>query len=154
MSPRASATSILALFLAVGGCVPGEAIVPKNVSTVVNEQGRERTYDLAWQDIRKFEGALNRGESLDYSREAIIILSRMNRLAEGKAGPVSDASSRETLELTTQDALENETEANLVALRAAATQLREAFDRGDFALAQEHALGCLAYLRAVDGSAP
>jgi len=154
MSPRAFTTSIVALILAVGGCVPSEHIVPKNISTMVNEQGRERTYDLAWQDIRRFEGALSRGESLDYSSDAVIILSRMNRLAEGKAGAVNDASSRETLERAAQEAAGNEPEDNLRALGVTASKLREAFDKGNFALAQQHALECLAYSRAVDDLVP
>jgi len=143
----------LALALVLGGCAAGEPIVPKEISTMVNDQGRERTYDLAWQDIRRFEGALRRGENSDYSTEALVILSRMNRLAEGAAGAVRDTASRETLKSSAQAAMGVGTDDNLAALRSAATQLRQAFDGGNFALAQQHALECLAYARAVDGSA-
>ena len=144
----------LAVALVLGGCATGEPIVPREISTIVNDQGRERTYDLAWQDIRRFEGALRRGENRDYPTEALVILSRMNRLAEGTAGAVRDTASRETLTNAAQIAMGAETEDNLAALRAAATQLREAFDRGDFASAQQHALECLAYARANDGFTP
>ena len=69
----------------MGGCAVGEPIVPAKIDEMVNEQGRERAYDVVWQDIRRFEGALERGEQQSFYDQALIILSRINRLAEGKA---------------------------------------------------------------------
>ncbi|MGY9124699.1 MAG: hypothetical protein ACKVI0_06325, partial [Actinomycetales bacterium] len=110
--------------------------MPKAISTMVNEQGRERTYDLAWQDIRRFEGALVRGETSDFSAQALLILSRMNRLAEGKAGGLSDMSSRDALDQAENEAsLVDQLEIRQI-LRGHAALVRESFDAGDFDSAQ------------------
>ena len=147
---RTTLVPLLATLLLLGGCATGEPLVPKDISTMVNEHGRERTYDLAWQDIRRFEGALARGETSDFSAQALLILSRMNRLAEGKAGGLSDMSSRDTLD-------QAEKEASLVdqlqirhILREHAASVRESFDAGDFDSAQRHALEALGAARAFE----
>jgi len=77
--------TVLVASLPMGGCAVGEPIVPAKIDEMVNEQGRERAYDVVWQDIRRFEGALERGEQQSFYDQALIILSRINRLAEGKA---------------------------------------------------------------------
>lgn len=142
--------SLLAVLLFVGGCATGDPVVPKAISTMVNEQGRERTYDLAWQDIRRFEGALMRGETSDFSAQALLILSRMNRLAEGKAGGLSDMSSRDTLDQAKDEAsLLDQLQIRHI-LREHAALVRESFDAGDFDSAQRHALEALGAARAFE----
>jgi len=117
---------------------------------MVNEQGRERTYDLAWQDIRRFEGALVRGETSDFSAQALLILSRMNRLAKGKAGGLSDMSSRDTLDQAKNEAsLLDQLQIRHI-LREHAALVRESFDGGDFNSAQRHALEALGAARAFE----
>ena len=144
-----SATFLVAIALLLGGCAAGEPIVPSEISTMVNDQGRERTYDLAWQDIRRFEGALRRGENADYGAQALVILSRMNRLAEGKAGGLKDTASREYLDLARQTAAGRDAADLRKILEREAVLLRESFDVGDFRSAQSHALQALGLARAL-----
>ena len=144
-----SFTFLVAIALFLGGCAAGEPIVPSEISTMVNDQGRERTYDLAWQDIRRFEGALERGEKADYSAQALIIVSRMNRLAEGKASGLKDVAARESLDLARQTASGRDELDLRKMLEREAVLLRESFDVGDFRSAQTHALQALGLARAL-----
>ena len=144
--------SLLVVLLFVGGCTTGDPVVPKAISTMVNEQGRERTYDLAWQDIRRFEGALTRDESVDYAAQALTILSRMNRLAAGTAGDLSDAVSRDTLEEAEQDASQLSCPQIGQILQENAALIRKSFDSGEFDSAQFHALRALGVSRAFEAS--
>jgi len=136
--------TLLAASLLMGGCAVGEPIVPADIVEMVNEQGRERTYDLVWQDIRRFEGALERGEKSDFADQALVIASRINRLAEGKASSMnrkrfSDAMERATLE---SSAFSKPVQHELLVETVVA--LRIAFDTGDFVKAQNRALRALA----------
>ena len=147
--PRAIAT-VLAASLLVGGCAVGEPIVPANISEMVNEQGRERTFDLVWQEIRRFEGALERGEPARFDDEALIILSRINRLAEGRASGLRSDKFRDVLTAAEQEAGTLNTSERRDRLSQTAMRLRTAFDAGEFAQAQQHALTALGFERALN----
>ena len=149
---RPDLVPLLAILLLLGGCATGEPLVQKDISTMVNEQGRERTYDLAWQDIRRFEGALTRDESVDYAAQALTIFSRMNRLAAGTAGDLSDAVSRDTLEEAEQDASQLSCPQIGQILQENAALIRKSFDSGEFDSAQFHALRALGVSRAFEAS--
>jgi len=145
---RSGALAILAAgLLLVGGCSVGEPIVPADTYELVNEQGRERTYDLVWQDIRRFEGALERGEKSNFADQALTILSRINRLAEGKASGMNRDRFWEVLTNAEQETLALSEPARSGLLLDTARALRKAFDTGDFVGAQTHALEALAQAR-------
>ena len=150
---RSSAPAILtAGLLLVSGCSVGEALVPADTYELVNEQGRERSYDLVWQDIRRFEGALERGEKSDFDHQALLILSRINRLAEGKASGMKHDRFWEVLTVAEQDTLVLSKPARSQILLDTARALRTAFDAGDFVEAQNLALQVLAQARALEPS--
>lgn len=131
--------------LLLTGCSLGPPIVPPDISAIVNEQGRERTYDLVWQDIRRFEGALERGESADFNSQALIILSRINRLAEGHASGMSEEGYRITLEAAKKAAAPLTSAERRQLLHETAIDIRIAFDAGRFTTAQEDALRAVGY---------
>ena len=137
----------LAASLLMGGCTVGKPIVAEEIAQMVNEQGRERTYDLVWQDIRRFEGALERGEPQSFDDQALIILSRINRLAEGKASTMKSDRFQEILLAAEQEAGILTTRELQHILYENAIRLRMAFDAGAFADAQQHALRALGYAR-------
>lgn len=144
--PRLSALAPLTVgLLLLTGCSFGPPIVPPDISAMVNEQGRERTYDLVWQDIRRFEGALERGESADFNTQALIILSRINRLAEGKVSGMREEEHRITLDAAKKTGASLNAAERQQLLHETAIDIRIAFDEGRFAIAQEGALRALAY---------
>ena len=143
---RSSAfASVIVELLLLTGCSFAPPIVPPDISAMVNGQGRERTYDLVWQDIRRFEGALQRGESANFDEQALVILARINRLAQGKASGMTESQYRVILEDTQRTASVLTLPARRELLHQTATKTRIAFDAGRFSKAQEHALQALGY---------
>ena len=134
----------------MGGCTVGQPIVSAEIAEMVNEQGRERTYDLVWQDIRRFEGALERGEPRSFDDQALIILSRINRRAEGKASPMKNDRFREILLAAEHEASMLSAPEQRKLLYEPAVRLRIAFDAGAFADAQKQALTALGYAQALE----
>ena len=146
---------VLAALVAVSwasivGCSTATPIVPPATVSMVNEQGRERTYDLVWQDIRRFEGGLERGEPRSFDDQALIILSRINRLAEGKASPMQSDRYQEILLAAEQEASMLSAPEQRKLLYETAVRLRMAFDAGAFADAQKQALTALGYAQALE----
>ena len=140
----------LAASLLMGGCTVGEPIVAEEIAQMVNEQGRERTYDLVWQDIRRFEGALEREEPQSFDDQALIILSRINRLAEGKASAMKNDRFQEILLAAEEEASMLTAPEQHKLLYETAVRLRKAFDAGAFADAQKQALTALGHAQALE----
>ena len=136
-------------WVSIIGCSTATPIIPPDTVSMVNEQGRERTYDLVWQDIRRFEGALARGEAKSFDDQALIILSRINRLAEGKASPMKNDRFQEILLAAEEEASILTSPEQRKLLYETAVRLRIAFDAGAFADAQKQALTALGYARAL-----
>ena len=57
-----SAFAIVAFVLLVSGCQGPEPLVPRETYQQVNDDGREWTYDTAWQNIRKLNADLELSE--------------------------------------------------------------------------------------------
>lgn len=133
------------------GCSTTPSLVAGDVVDMANEQGRERTYDLLWQDIRRFEGALERGESANFDEQIEVILSRINRLAEGKASRLREGRYREVVNAAAREAAALNASAGQQLLHETATKIRNAFDAGKFSVAQELALQALGYTQALGG---
>ena len=152
MFRTAAVAVLLTGSLLLGGCSERQPIVPTDISKVVNEQGRERAYDLVWQDIRRFEGALKRGEKSNFDDQALVILSRINRLAEGEASAMKHDRFWEILTNAEQETLALSEPARYLLLLQTAHALRAAFDAGEFIEAQELALKALAQAQALGSS--
>ena len=76
---------MVAFVLLASGCQAAEPIVPREVYQKVNDDGREWTYDTAWQNIRKLNADLEAGKLDTLSEDALFITSQMERLETGKA---------------------------------------------------------------------
>lgn len=135
-----SAVAMVAFVLFVSGCQASEPLVPREVYQKVNDDGREWTYDTAWQNIRKLNADLEAGELSQVSDDALFITSQMERLESGKATALTSSWAQGLVEGVSADVRTTSEELTLIAAREAALRLQDAFDAGDFLTAQEAAL--------------
>jgi len=135
-----SAIALVAFVLTTAGCQSAEPLVPREVYQQVNDDGREWTYDTAWQNIRKLNADLEAGELSAISTQSLFIVSQMERLETGKATDLRHRWARQTvLEMSLQrDQGSSELLRQLI--RDKALQLQAAFDDGDFSSAKKRAL--------------
>ena len=135
-----SAVAMVAFVLLASGCQAAEPLVPREVYQKVNDDGREWTYDTAWQNIRKLNADLKAGKLDTLSEDALFITSQMERLETGKA---TDLGSRWASDIVTEVNRQQEEDAPTVTrelVQTRALELQEAFDAGDFRSAKKMAL--------------
>lgn len=130
----------VALVLTVTGCQAGEPLVPRSVYEKVNADGREWTYDTAWQNIRKVNAHLLDDKLETVSDEALFIASQMERLETGKAGSLGSSEVATLVDEATRAAAGRERSENLRTARELGQKLQEHFDAGDFANAKTYAI--------------
>jgi hypothetical protein len=140
---------ILAVVLA-SGCQASEPVVPQEIYQQVNDDGREWTYDTAWQNIRKLNADLEQGDPATLSGDALFITSQMERLERGKAGPLTNYSTSREINRITADAANRTPAANFEMVRALALRLQDSFDAGDFPTAKVYALEVHVILKALE----
>ena len=131
---------MVAFVLVTSGCQASEPLVPKEIYQQVNDDGREWTYDTAWQNIRKLNADLDASELSELSEQALFIASQMERLEKGKAGPLRDSSVVSIIERVAEETKSRSTELNLREAQGRALRLQESFDGGDFLGAKEAAV--------------
>lgn len=131
---------MVAFVLLASGCQASEPLVPREIYKQINDDGREWTYDTAWQNIRKLNADLEAGEFSTAADDALFITSQMERLERGKATALTGSWARTIVEKVSNDAPDLSGELTLIAAREAALRLQDAFDTGDFLSAQEAAL--------------
>ena len=131
---------MVAFVLVTSGCQASEPLVPKEIYQQVNDDGREWTYDTAWQNIRKLNADLDASELSELSEQALFIASQMERLEKGKAGPLRDSSVVSIIERVAEETKSRSTELNLREAQGRALRLQESFDAGDFLGAKEAAV--------------
>ena len=135
-----SAIAMVAFVLITSGCQASEPLVPREVYEQVNDDGREWTYDTAWQNIRKLNADLEQGELDTVKDDVLFITSQMERLERGKATSLTTSWARAVVEEMSDVAANTSEERKLSAAREAGLRLQDAFDAGDFVSAQEEAL--------------
>lgn len=106
----------------------------------INEDGREWTYDTAWQNIRVLNADLDAGNLASVREDALFIASQMERLATGKAGPLTSPDVSALLDDVSRDAKKRDSAENLRAAQDLGQLVQERFDRGDFQTAMISAL--------------
>jgi len=126
---------IVAMVWSTSGCAASKPFVPAEIYEQVNEDGREWTYDTAWQNIRKLNADLARQEYENLAKESLLIVSQMERLDRGSASALSSRSITEIVEEIQAQANERDTADNLRQLIVAAQWLQDSFDNGDFSSA-------------------
>ena len=147
--PRAAWALSLALVWGLTGCSPAPGVISESVYAQVNEDSRERNYDLAWQEIRALNGSLSRGEIGNLSQQAMVVLSRMERLEQGKASSLAQLlGSLPQASMAVSDAAPSEL---LELMAAQALALQDEFDRGDFSAARETAFQVYALALMLEG---
>ena len=147
-----SAVAIVAFVLLASGCQAAEPIVPREVYQKVNDDGREWTYDTAWQNIRKLNADLEAGTFDTLAEDALFITSQMERLETGKA---TDLGNRWALQIVTEMSDEEQQTSRQIQerlVRERALELQDAFDAGDFARAKEMALEVYLLTRNLDST--
>ena len=134
---------MVAFVLLASGCQSSEPLVPREIYQQVNDDGREWTYDTAWQNIRALNADLDASELSELSElseQALFIASQMERLEKGKATSLTSSWARTLVEEISKDAGDMSQQSALTAAREAGLRLQDAFDGGDFLSAQEAAL--------------
>ena len=143
---------MVAFVLLASGCQAAEPIVPREVYQKVNDDGREWTYDTAWQNIRKLNADLEAGTFDTLAEDALFITSQMERLETGKA---TDLGNRWALQIVTEMSDEEQQTSRQIQerlVRERALELQDAFDAGDFARAKEMALEVYLLTRTLDST--
>jgi hypothetical protein len=141
---------MVAFVLLVSGCQPSEPLVPREVYQQVNDDGREWTYDTAWQNIRKLNADLEAGEFSTVAGDALFITSQMERLETGKATALNRSWARALVERVSEETKTRSLELNLRRAEETALHLQDTFDAGDFTRAQEAALEVHVIVRGVN----
>ena len=131
---------MVAFVVLVSGCQGPEPLVPRDTYQQVNDDGREWTYDTAWQNIRKLNADLEQGELGTVADDALFITSQLERLENGKATSLTSSWARSVVEEVADRAANTYEEQKLNPAQQAGLRLQDAFDRGDFVTAQEAAL--------------
>ena len=147
-----SAVAMVAFVLLASGCQAAEPIVPREVYQKVNDDGRDWTYDTAWQNIRKLNADLEAGTFDTLAEDALFITSQMERLETGKA---TDLGNRWALQIVTEMSDEEQQTSRQIQerlVRERALELQDAFDAGDFARAKEMALEVYLLTRNLDST--
>lgn len=135
-----SALAMVLFVLLTSGCQSSEPVVPEDVFERVNNDGREWTYDTAWQNIRRLNADLERGDLATVSEDALFVVSQMERLETAKATAMTSPQIATLIEQVANEAAARSVDANVIAAKAAAQRLQDAFDAGDFLTAKEAAL--------------
>ena len=136
----ASAIAISLFVLFASGCQSSEPVVPQEIYEQVNNDGREWTYDTAWQNIRMLKADLDSGALETLTDDALFIVSQMERLEKAKASAMRSAATAKFIEQVANEAATRSDHANVEAIKIAAQRLQNAFDAGDFGPAKEAAL--------------
>lgn len=134
----------MALAIAMTGCQAQDPLVPQEVYEQVNDDGREWTYDTAWQNIRMLNANLEAGNLDTIQEDALFIASQLERLEKGKAGPLTSQDVTALLDEVTTAARDRSDADNLREVVALGRKLQDSFDAGDFESAKDYALSVYA----------
>ena len=147
-----SAVAMVAFVLLASGCQAAEPIVPREVYQKVNDDGREWTYDTAWQNIRKLNADLEGGKLDTLSEDALFITSQMERLETGKATNLGSRWARDIVTEVTRQREEDAVTVTRELVQTRALELQKAFDAGDFRSAKKIALEVALLAPALDSA--
>jgi hypothetical protein len=142
----------LAFLLVLSGCTSYEPLVPDEVFAEISSDGREWTYDVAWQNTRMLSDSIDRGDFSDLTDQVVILTARLHRLETATPSALADRRTHQRLQTFSDHVATRSREDNLALLAASAAALQEYFDEGDFGMAKQHALEVLAIARWLDSS--
>jgi len=131
---------VCAALSTVSSCYAPDSLVPENIFEKVNNDGREWTYDTAWQNIRMLNAELEKRAFENIPNSALLIASQMERLEKGKAGPLTSRKYLELIDETIEIARGNDQSGNHRKLTTLGMKLQNEFDQGNFESAKVLAL--------------
>tara|TARA_B100000902_G_scaffold375364_1_gene405275 strand:+ start:393 stop:779 length:387 start_codon:yes stop_codon:yes gene_type:complete len=114
--------------------------VPENIFEQVNNDGREWTYDTAWQNIRMLNAELEEQAFENIPNSALLIASQMERLERGRAGPLTSRKYLDLIDEVTEMARGKDQSDNYRKLVNLGIALQSEFDQGNFESAKTLAL--------------
>jgi len=150
---RPAGALVLALGLSLGlvACSAAEAVVPRELYQSANQSDRVWVYKATWQDTRALVVAIEDADLSEVSSVALVLTSRLDRLDDGRAGPLRDRKTAQLMHTTEEEAANRTLDANLTRLEELGQQIQEHFDDGDFPRAKTLALEALAISQALQG---
>jgi hypothetical protein len=146
---RSPGALVLALGLSLGlvACSTAEPVVPREIYQSANQSDRVWVYKATWQDTRALVVAIEGADLSEIGTLALVLTARLDRLDDGKAGPLRDRQTAELMHTTQVETGNRTVEANLTRLRELGQQIQEHFDDGDFTRAKTLSLEALALSR-------
>jgi hypothetical protein len=122
-------------------------LVPDSLVSAIQDDGREHTYDVAWQNTRMVVDLIER-EAFDELEDVALHLSaRLHRLENARADNMSDRATAKTVSMLEQRTSLRSNEENRAVLSDSATRALQTFDDGDFASAKHYVLEVLVIAR-------
>ncbi len=122
-------------------------LVPENLVVSIQEDGREHTYDVAWQNTRLLVALLDDEALHEAEPLALELTARLHRLEKARAEDMSDRATARTITRLEDGVVSRSRQDNLEQASTAAAQTLELFDEGDFQAAKTGALEVLVIVR-------
>jgi hypothetical protein len=139
--------------LALTSCTPTTTpLVPQEMVVSIQEDGREHTYDVAWQNTRLLVALLDDEAFQEAKPLALELTARLHRLEKARAEDMSDRATARAITRFEETAESRTRYNNLERVSSAAEEALERFDEGDFQAAKAAALEVLVILRVLVGS--
>ena len=137
--------------IGLSSCTPATPLVPESLVTTIENDGREYTYDVAWQNTRLVVDIIER-EAFDELEDVALQLSaRLHRLEKARAENMADRGTARTVSRLEEQVSLRSTSENLDHLHDSANEALEFFDEGDFGTAKGYALEVLVIARWLSG---
>lgn len=137
----------IAMSIGLSSCTPTTPLVPESLVTSIQADGREYTYDVAWQNTRLVVDIIER-EAFDELEDIALQLSaRLHRLEKARAENMADRQTARTVRQLEDQVNQRSESDNLDVLYDSANKALEFFDEGDFTSAKGYALEVLVIAR-------
>jgi hypothetical protein len=129
------------VMMGVSGCTMAPTpLVSDDVVASIQADGREYTYDVAWQNTRLVVDLVERHAYEELDDVALHLSARLHRLENARADNMADRATAKTVSSLEEGAQSRTREENRAVLVDSATKALVAFDDGDFRAAKTYAL--------------
>ena len=149
---RLAGAIAVAVALGIGGCSSSEGLIPPAMVQDIEADGREWTYDVAWQNTRMVSHLVATKQLDSLTDEALILTARLHRLEMARAQPMADRRTARIVERLEATVAQRGSEHNRDRLREITPLLEDIFDRGDFAEAKRLSLEVLVIARSLEAT--
>jgi hypothetical protein len=140
-------TIVVAMGLTACTTTTTTPLVPEDLVLSIQEDGREFTYDVAWQNTRLLVTLIEDEALLEAEPLALELSARLHRLEKARAEDMSDRATARTITRLTDLVESRSGQDNLEQASSMAAEALEKFDEGDFQAAKTAALEVLVIVR-------